>query len=96
MTTGAPNLENQVVSIFRNADKKITIQCSSELIGNGIISVFNGIGQKLENKNISGTTTVLNTTYSSGVYLVCVIVNGKTKTQKVVINYLTSFSLFLF
>lgn len=86
MTTDVSNLDNQTISIFGNADKKITIRCSPELIGHGTISVYDGIGQKLENINISSTTTVSNKTYSSSVYLVCVMANGKVKTQKVMIN----------
>lgn len=86
MTTDIPDFDNQAISIFGNTDKKITIRCSSELIGGGTVSVYDEIGQKLEHKNITGSTTVLNTTYSLGVYLVCVKANGKTKTQRVIIN----------
>jgi hypothetical protein len=44
------------------------------------------VGQKLENKTLTNTTTVIGKSLNAGVYFVTVVANGKTSTQKVVIN----------
>ena len=80
-TTG----NNQAVEVYKNANNQIVINCSRAGIDAVTVSVFNAIGQKLESKTITGTTTVTNS-YAAGVYVISVLTNGKTTTQKVVLN----------
>ncbi len=58
----------------------------AEMIGKASVSVFNAVGQKLENRQLESAVTVMNHSYTCGIYLVSVVENGKTTTRKVVIN----------
>jgi hypothetical protein len=78
--------KNQPIVVLINANNQIVVNCNNEVIGRANVSVFNAIGQKLENKTITGTTTVLTNSYVSGVYFVSVLTNGKTTTHKIVMN----------
>jgi hypothetical protein len=68
------------------ANNKIVLKCQMHLTGEGNISVYNAVGQKLEIKSLTSSTTTLSNSYASGIYLVSVVNNGKVTTQKVVIN----------
>ena len=74
------------ISVFKNSNGEITVSCPIELTGKAITSVFNSIGQKLETKKLNSNVTVLSNAFKSGVYFVNVVANGKTTTQKVVVN----------
>ena len=77
------NDNSNLTSVYKNANGLITINCS---IGQGTASVYNAVGQKLYYQTLTGTTTVISKTFTSGVYFVNVIANGKTATRKIVIN----------
>ena len=74
------------VFVFKNANNQIAVNISSEIVGKVSVSVYNAVGQKLENKLLTSAVSILNNSYTSGVYLVNVNANGKTITHKVVVN----------
>ena len=80
------NANNNILSVYKNANGQIAINCANGMIGSSTVTVYNMVGQKLGTKLLTNTTTVLNKSYISGVYLVSVIANGKTITRKVIIN----------
>lgn len=80
------NLESNSVLIYRNENNLITIKCVNGVTGRVTASVFNAIGQKLEEKTLTSSITVLDKSFNSGVYVVSVIADGKSTTQKVTIN----------
>jgi len=77
---------NNSIFAFKNANNQIVVNISSEIVGNASVSVYNAVGQKLESKQLTNVVSVLDNSYSSGIYLVSVISNGKKTTCKVVIN----------
>jgi hypothetical protein len=78
--------DNNPIVVFRNANNQITVNIPAEMVGKASVSVYNAVGQKLENKPLTSTVNVLRSSYTAGVYLVSVIANGKATTRKVVIN----------
>jgi len=91
-TSLAPTAVNEVLDevnsivVLKNANNQIAVTIPTELVGKAMATVYNALGQRLESLPLSGTENVLNKAYSSGVYLVQVIANGKTTTRKVFIN----------
>jgi hypothetical protein len=86
-TTDINNAANmQHITIFKNANNQIVVNYATENIGKTTVSVFNAVGQKLEEKAMLSTNTVLNRTYNTGVYIVNISANGKLITKKIVIN----------
>ena len=86
VTTGTENATDNSILVYRNITNQITVNCSPVILGNATVSVYNAVGQKLENRILTNATTVINKSLNAGVYLVTVVANGKTATQKVVIN----------
>jgi hypothetical protein len=86
--TGLDNnsAESNAITVYKNAQNGISINCSNGLSGQGTVSVFNTIGIKLASQALTSATTVIDKTFASGVYLVNVTYNGKTFTQKIIIN----------
>jgi hypothetical protein len=78
--------EDNSVTIYGNANRQLVVHFSDEIIGQGNVSVYNSVGQKLESKPLQNSTTILNDPFLSGVYLVAVSANGKKIAKKVVIN----------
>jgi len=77
---------DQVALIYKNANNQITVNCKGDISDNAFISVYNALGQKLESKQITSTTTVIGKTFTSGVYVVTVNNGGKNTTKKVILN----------
>jgi hypothetical protein len=87
ITTGIIGANNELnILVFINGNGQITVSCPEEIAGKAIMSVYNAVGQKLQTRQLSSTVTVLSNFFESGVYLVNVIANGKSTTQKIVIN----------
>ena len=84
--TAAVDTDTKNMSIYRNANNHIEVNCSNDISDNAFISVYNALGQKLESKQISSTTTVIEKTFNSGVYLVTVTNGVKSITKKVILN----------
>ncbi len=88
VTTAVSNTfdNSNFIFIFKNANNQITINIPTEVVGKANVSVYNTVGQKLENELLTSTVNVLSNSYTSGVYLVSVFTNGKTINRKMVIN----------
>ena len=71
------------VVVFRNSNSQIVVNCNS---GKGYILVYNTIGQKLTYKAINNTSTILEQCYTTGVYFVSVITDGKIITRKIIVD----------
>ena len=80
VATGINSANNANVWISTNANNQLMIN------GAGSVAVYNAIGQRIAAKNMSSTTTVLETPLQSGVYFVTVSNAGKSVTQKVIIK----------
>ena len=83
---GPHNYDLNSILIYRNANNLITVNCVNGIVGQATATVYNAIGQKLVEKNLKSSITVLDNSFNAGVYLVSVLVNGKCITQKVVVN----------
>ncbi|MCX6309366.1 MAG: T9SS type A sorting domain-containing protein [Bacteroidia bacterium] len=79
-------VENSVVGIFSNANNQIALSIPTELVGKARVVVYNTLGQRLESMSLTNAASVLNNSYTKGIYVVSVLANGKTITRKVVIN----------
>jgi hypothetical protein len=78
------NLNN--ILVYKNISNQIGVNISSEIVGKASVSVYNTAGQMLENASLNTSVSVLSNSYSSGVYYVSVIANGRVVNHKVVIN----------
>jgi hypothetical protein len=85
-TTGVIENVKLTVNIFTNANGQITINRNAVDGVEGLVSVFNTVGQKLVSTATTGASTVVGKSFNSGVYFVTVNVAGKSTTQKVIIN----------
>jgi len=87
VTTDLKNSDfNKSIVAFKNGNNQIGVSIPADIVGKASVSVYNAVGQKLENKLLESTKCVFSNSYTSGVYLVNVITNGKSITRKVVIN----------
>jgi autotransporter-associated beta strand protein len=76
---------NQNITVYSNPNNRITVISNS---GNNdqSVSVYNAVGQKLVTQKLTGTTTEVGNTFTSGVYLVSVN-NGLNKvTRRIIIK----------
>jgi hypothetical protein len=87
ITTGLLGNDKDLnIGVYRDSNGQITINCPTELTGKAMMTVYNTVGQKLANKLITNSVTVLSNQFISGVYFVNVLANGKTLTKKIVIK----------
>lgn len=87
ITTDIDTRKNdQSITILCNSKNQIRINCTNEIAGQGSVSVFNAAGQKLSTWTLTGKTTILNTTFAPGVYLVTVNNTERNTTGKIIIN----------
>jgi hypothetical protein len=71
--------------IYKNANNQIVISCN--VIGDDAsVSVYNAVGQKLQTKQITGTSTMIGAGLPAGVYMVTLTNAGKTTTSKIILN----------
>jgi hypothetical protein len=77
---------NQMALINKSANNQITITCKGDISSDAIVSVYNAVGQKLQTKQITGTSTVIGTGLTSGIYVVTVNNGGISTTAKVILN----------
>jgi hypothetical protein len=89
-TTGAANriesynYDNSSLNIFKNTNNQITIQ--RNFSENATVTICNAIGQNLFITQMTGTSKVIDKTFSAGVYFVTVNVAGNKTTKKLIIN----------
>ena len=87
ITAGINNKECAIVfSVYKNLNGQISVNCPNGITGQATATVYSVAGQKLESKSIVSAKTLFRETYNSGVYLVSIISNGNSTTQKVIIN----------
>ena len=87
VTTGVQTASgNQSILIYKNANNQIEVNCTGSISDNAYVSVYNTLGRKLESKQMTGTTTVIGRTFTSGVYVVTVNNGGKSIIKKVILN----------
>ena len=87
VTTGINNKENdnQVVIYYESTKNQIIVNRDGAIDKEGIITVCNALGQRLISTKTKGTSTTINNSCDSGVYLVTVNVGGRNITKKVII-----------
>ena len=68
--------------VFRNSTNQITIH-RNDPIGEGIVTVYSAVGQKIVSIPTSGAVTLVNNRLLPGVYMVTVEVQGKITTKKI-------------
>lgn len=81
-TTGVDNILNKI-TIFRSPNNQIVVNNASQKAGT--ITVCNAIGQRVASVALNASTTTINKSLTSGVYLVLVTVDGKTGTTKIIL-----------
>jgi len=88
VTTGIEpaNQDNQQVMVYKNANNKLVVTRSAVSSTEGNITVTNAMGQKLVNVSTTGSITVIDKSFGSGVYVVTVTTDGKSTTKKVIMN----------
>lgn len=83
---GLNNNANNSVIISTNENKQILINRGTELNNDGIVTVYNAVGQKLVSSTLSNSHNILSKPFNSGVYVVCVNIAGINTTKKVIIK----------
>ena len=76
--------ENKV-SIQKNDNNQLVVNCDNEALKNASISIFNTAGQKLTEQKLNNSATTINTAFKAGVYLVKLQSEGKTYHVKITI-----------
>jgi hypothetical protein len=79
------NEDDPTIVIYKNANNQIVIHCPENSSSDAFANVYNSLGQKLQTKQITGSITVVDTTFTPGVYVVTVSNAGKISTQKVIL-----------
>jgi len=77
---------NLTLSVYKNATGQIIINRDETIGSEGVITIYNALGNKLVHSNTTGKITVINKSFGSGIYLVSINVAGKNITRKVIIN----------
>ena len=83
-STGLNPLDNGSLWISTNANNQI--QINGAPVGGTMAAVYNAIGQKLSEKNLTSSLSVLDMPLMPGVYMVTVSNAGRSITKKVVIK----------
>lgn len=73
------------ISIYRNANNQIVVRGSEDFNG-ATLSLFNLMGQEVASEILRSNTAVIGKLLNSGVYVVVLKMNGKTTSQKVMLN----------
>lgn len=81
-TTGLDNTINKII-IFKNPNNQIVVDNTSQRTGK--ITVYNALGQMVTNVSLNPSTTTINKTLSSGVYMILVTIDGKTTSKKLIL-----------
>jgi hypothetical protein len=86
--SGISNNANDIqgVIVFKNANNQIVINHANKIEKEGTVTVSNALGQKLISTSTSGTNTLINKSFSTGVYFVSLVADGNKITKKIIIN----------
>lgn len=77
---------NLQLNVYVNENGQITINSNDAIGQEGLVTVYNAVGQMLVNTSLTGSSTVISKSLNSGVYFVMVNVTGKNTTHKLIIN----------
>lgn len=77
---------DQHVSINKNKNNQITINCMSDLSNQSSVSVYNAMGKLLLSKQLMSRVSVLDVPQHAGICLVKVVNAGKSITKKMIFN----------
>jgi hypothetical protein len=83
---GVDKNANNSVIISTNESKQILINRGTELNNDGIVTVYNAVGQKLVSSTLSNSHLILSKPFNSGIYVVSVNIAGTNTTKKVIIK----------
>ena len=87
ITTAVKNFETASSAfVYGNENRQIVVNCKQGVIGNASVEVYNAVGQKLASQRLTSTITVINEPLLKGVYMVTVINDAKSSTQKVILK----------
>ena len=86
ITTDINDINNQNISINKNKNNQIVVNCVSGLTDQSFVTVYDVVGKPLVTKNLTSHTTVFNTPISAGACLVKVVNAGKCITKKLIFN----------
>jgi hypothetical protein len=77
---------DELVSIYKNSNNQITINCKASLSENASAMVYNVTGQKLATIKLETANTTINKGFGKGIYMVKVTNAGVSTSQKVILN----------
>lgn len=83
-TTGFDLTGNNLIWVSINANSQLVI--NGDIKGESIVTVYNAVGQKLVENELSENSKVIQKPLQAGVYLITVNNAGKTINQKVIIK----------
>ena len=81
--TTALNNPTNAVSIFKNANNQLVINNASQKAGT--VTVYNAMGQRVASVVLNTSTTTINKTFTSGVYVVELNIAGNTRSTKIIL-----------
>ena len=81
--TTALNNPTNAVSIFKNANNQLEINNASQKTGT--VTVYNAMGQRVASVALNASTTTINKTFTSGVYVVELNIAGNTRSTKIIL-----------
>ena len=86
VTTGFNKEENQNIWVYHNLNNQLIVNCKGVINDQNTVSVFNTTGQELIHQKLTNTSTLINTMFKPGIYLVIVNRVGKSFAKKVIIK----------
>jgi hypothetical protein len=81
--TTALNNPTTAVSIFKNAINQLVVNNASQKTGT--VTVYNAMGQRVASEALNASTTTINKTFTSGVYVVTLNISGNTRSTKIIL-----------
>ena len=78
-------INSEEVFIYSNIENKIVVN-TKKLQPASKVSVYNSVGQKIFDKQLATSLTVIDKQLKSGIYLVSITNEGKTVTRKIILN----------
>jgi hypothetical protein len=81
--TTALNNPTTAVSIFKNANNQLVVNNASQKTGT--VTVYNAMGQRVASVALNASTTTINKTFTSGVYVVTLNIAGNTRSTKIIL-----------
>ena len=86
ITTDINDINSQNISINKNKNNQIVVNCVSGLTDQSFVTIYDVDGKLLVTKNLTSGNTVFNTPINAGVCLVKVVNAGKCITKKLIFN----------